>query len=140
MKLLLPQNTWYIYTIVSGPVIIANNSNNNRCHFSPDFDSTCKKCLEAYDRFQTPMSIRNAEIDIGIYNTGDCTEINDCNDNVSRSPTMGNPEAISVSVSEYGKLGRSVNEILPYRSGISPKRGMISPTRNPPDKNSIPLY
>jgi hypothetical protein len=86
------------------------------------------------------MSIRNAEIDIGIYSTGDCTEINDCNDNASISPTMGNPEAISVSVSGYGKLGSSVNEILPYRSGISPKEGIISPTRYPPDKNSMPFF
>ncbi|MDB2242108.1 hypothetical protein [Halorubrum ezzemoulense] len=86
------------------------------------------------------MSIRNAEIDIGIYSTGDCTEISDCNDNASTSPTMGNPEAISVSVSGYGKLGSSVNEILPYRSGISPKEGIISPSRYPPDKNSMPFF
>ena len=108
----------YAYTMMSGALRIATILYIILC-----FPSSCptfsfKKCFEAYERFQHPTSIAKIETEMGIYNMVDCTVMKF---RMNRSPTIGNPDTISEIVSVYGISGGSVNEIVPYLNGTSPK-------------------
>ena len=112
--------------MMSGALSIATILYITLCFLPSSLTLSLKKYLKAYEKFQHPTSMAKIEIEMGIYNTVDCTVIKF---RMNRSPTIGNPDTIPEIVSVYGISGSSVNEIVPYLNGTSPKNGMKAPTK-----------